>query len=458
MVNKVNSNKKFYFSTRDLLIMAVLAALGGVTSTYINAVSDAVHAILGFPGASQWAAGLHIIWIVLAMGITGKPGTGIITGALKGGVELMSGNSHGVIILLVDLVAGLLVDFGFLLFRNKRSLWPYLIAGALASGSNVFVFQIFATLPQNIVAAGAILILFMIAAASGVIFAGLIPKLLIDSLAKAGVVKVPKQTESHRKPALIAILVIAVLAGLLAVFMRLNLAGGETIEINGAVKNPFAFPDQDYDLEPVTREMDYRGVLTEYRGYPILDMMDFAQPVDNADTLLIEASDGYAFLLSFEELQQNNNILIVQQGHGKNASFDVVGPESSKAWVRNTVKLTVIASDGLSITTPAGSEVEFNPDEWVAYMDSTQISLPEGTKKLQGVPVWMVIESLLQNQIPQEVIFSSTEETNGIPWSEISDNDDLRLFTVIDEEQISFALARMSGEVILFPVREIRVN
>ncbi len=158
------------------------------------------------------------------MGITGKPGTGIITGSLKGGVELMSGNSHGVIILLVDLVAGLLVDFGFLLFRNKRSLWPYLIAGALASGSNVFVFQIFATLPQNIVAAGAILILFMIAAASGVIFAGLIPKLLIDSLAKAGVVKVPKQTESHRKPALIAILVVAVLAGLLAVFMRLNLA------------------------------------------------------------------------------------------------------------------------------------------------------------------------------------------------------------------------------------------
>ncbi len=133
-------------------------------------------------------------------------------------------------------------------------------------------------------------------------------------------------------------------------------------------------------MEPVTREMDYRGVLTEYRGYPILDMMDFAQPVDNADTLLIEASDGYAFLLSFEELQQNNNILIVQQGHGKNASFDVVGPESSKAWVRNTVKLTVIASDGLSITTPAGIEVEFNPDEWVAYMDSTQISLPEGTK------------------------------------------------------------------------------
>jgi len=452
------SNNKFYFSTRDLLIMAVLAALGGVTSTYINTVSDAVHAILGFPGASQWAAGFHVIWVVLAMGITGKPGTGIITGALKGGIELMSGNSHGVIILLVDMVAGLLVDFGFFLFRNKQSLWPFLLAGSLASGSNVLVFQIFATLPQNIVAASAIAILFLIAFISGAIFGGLIPKLLVNSLTKAGVIKTPRRTADGHKVALLVILAVAFLAGLLAIFLRINLASGEQINITGAVEQPYAFPNQKFDLRPLTREMDYRGVVTEYTGFPIKDVIEYAQPTENADTLLLEASDGYAFLLSFDEIQHNQNILLVQQGEGRNASFDVVGPESGKAWVKNTIKLTVIASEGLMIYPQDGEGLAFNPDEWVTNMDSTQVALPESSKKLQGVPVWMVIDAMLSGDTPQVLEFSSPTEKRTMNWSEINENDDLRVFTVIEEDKISYALAKMNGEVLLFPLDEIRVN
>ncbi len=458
MVEEQTSIRNFYFSTRDLLIMAVLAALGGVTSTYINTVSDAVHAILGFPGASQWAAGLHVIWIVLAMGITGKPGTGIITGILKGGVELMSGNSHGVIILLVDVVAGLCVDFGFLLFRNKQSLLLYMIAGGLASGSNVLVFQIFATLPQNIVAAGAIFILFIIAVASGVIFAGIIPKLLINSLTKAGIVKTPQKIIGHQKIGLVVILAVAILSGLLAIFLRTNFASGETIQITGAITNAYVFPNEEFDLEAVTREMEYRGLLTEFRGYPIIDVIEYAQPVEGADTVLLEASDGYAFLLSFEEIRENQNILIVQQGKGENTSFDIVGPESSKAWVRNTAKLTVIASEGLEIITSVGEEVTFNPDEWVVDMDSTQVALPEGSKKLQGVPLWKVIASEQPDQPISEVVLSSPEETMKMTWLEINNNDDLRIFTVIGQEDISFALAKMSGEVLLFPIREIGIQ
>jgi len=32
--------RRYYFSTRDLLMMAALAALGGVVSTYVNAIGD----------------------------------------------------------------------------------------------------------------------------------------------------------------------------------------------------------------------------------------------------------------------------------------------------------------------------------------------------------------------------------------------------------------------------------
>jgi ABC-type thiamin/hydroxymethylpyrimidine transport system permease subunit len=438
--------------------MAVLAALGGVTSTYVNAVSDAVHAALGIPGASQWAAGLHVLWIVLSMGILRKLGAGTITGVLKGVVELMSGNSHGVIILLVDLVAGLLVDFGFFIFNRKQRMLPYLVSGGLATASNVLVFQIFATLPQNILGLTAIIILFLVALASGLVFAGILPYLLVNALSKAGVVKIPERTIQKRKIGWWILLGVSIIAVSTAVYLRINLQGPQTIQIEGAVENPYAFPDNELSIKEVNREMEYRGVMTEYLGYPLLDIIDNADPRPEADTLLIEASDGYAFLISFQELNNNPNILLVQTGKGQNASFDIVGPESSKAWVRNVSRLSVIHSEGLTIATPIGERNQFDPNKWVLEMDSTQIALPGGSQKLQGVPLWKVIEANVKENLPNTVIFKSKSGSTELSWSEIQGNDDLRIFSIIEENGIVFTLAKMSGDVLVYPLTEIIIE
>jgi ABC-type thiamin/hydroxymethylpyrimidine transport system permease subunit len=435
--------------------MAVLAALGGVASTYINALSDTIQAILGFAGASQWAAGLHVIWIVLAFTITGKPGTGTLTGILKGAVELMSGNSHGIIILLIDLVAGLLVDFGFLIFRNKRNLLPYLVAGGLASGSNVLVFQIFATLPSNILAASAIAILFVVAFASGCVFAGVTPSLLIKSLTKAGVVRAEQPAPKQRRVSWYVLAGVLVIAILMAVFLKIQLQGPEQIPVNGTVTTAYGFPDSDNSIEQVTRQMEYKGTLTEHTGYPLKAIIDEAGPAADADTLLIEATDGYAFLLSFDELNSNDNILIVQSGSGKNSTFDVVGPESSKAWIRGVARLTVIASDELVFTNADGGEYIFVSDDWLLEMDSTQIALPDGSQKLQGVAVWKVVSAAFPGQTPNEIQFSNQDDGLTLSWDELDQNDSIRLFTVIGEDSISYALAEMSGDVILFPITRI---
>ena len=54
------TRRQSYFSTRDLLMMAALAALGGVVGTYVNAIGDAFQSVFGFAGTTQWAAGLHV--------------------------------------------------------------------------------------------------------------------------------------------------------------------------------------------------------------------------------------------------------------------------------------------------------------------------------------------------------------------------------------------------------------
>jgi len=438
--------------------MAVLAALGGIASTYINALGDAVHAVLGFPGATQWAAGLHVVWIVLAIAITGKPGTGVITGTLKGAVELMSGNTHGVIILLINLVAGLLVDFGFLIFKNKRSLLPYLVAGGLATGSNVLVFQLFATLPANILAATAILILFVVALISGLVFSGFVPFLLIKALSKAGIVKSAEPAVNSRRIGWYILAGVFVLAIILTVFLRIHLQSPQEITISGEVSQPYAFSTRTTSIETVTRRMEYKGVMTEFAGSPLIEVISEAGPSPDADLVLIEAVDGYAFLISFEELNTNENILLVYSGQGKNASFDLVGPESSKAWVRNISRLAVIVSKGLRIQYPAAETLNFDPDEWVSDMDSTQVALPDGSQKLQGVPVWKVLDEALAGDIPTTIVFSNDTQTESLPWSDLADNDQIRIFTVIEEAGLSFALGDMSGKVLLFPLTQIDIQ
>jgi len=450
--------KPLYFSTRDLLIMAVLAALGGITSTYVNTLGDAVHAALGLPGATQWAAGLHVIWIVLAMGILRKPGTGTFIGILKGAVELLSGNSHGVIILLIDVIAGLLVDFCFLLFSNKRNLLPYLVSGSLASASNVLVFQLFAMVPLNILGLSAILILFVVALISGMVFAGVIPYLLVNTIAKAGVVKFPEQPTRHKKIGWSILAGVFLLSVLLAGYLLLTYQGSPTIQITGALENPCEFPEKGLILDQVSRKLDYKGILTEYSGYPLVKIIEYTNPVSGADTILLEASDGYAFLIGIEELLSNDNILLVENSRGKNTTFDIVGPETDKAWVRNVTKITVIASEDLTITDIAGETHKLEPDKWVTEMDSAQVALPDRSQKLQGVPVWKIIEAYTTDVQPKKVTFTSEGKTSILLWSELNNNDDLRIFTVIEEEGITFALAEMSGEVHLFPLTQIEIE
>lgn len=458
MRNESLSVKSFYFSTRDLLIMAVLAALGGVSSTYINTIGDAAQAALGFPGATQWAAGLHTIWLVLAMGILRKTGTGTLTGILKGAVELMSGNTHGVIILLINLVAGMLVDFGFLIFQNKRSLGAYLVSGGLSASSNVIVFQLFATLPTNIIAMGAISILTLVATISGVIFSGFVPFFLVNQLIKANVIKLPEKFTRNRQIGWVILAGIFLLAVLLTVYVHSSLRGSQTIQITGAVGKPYEFPSQDFRPEIATRQMDYRGVLTSYSGYPLLEVIEFAQPSSGANTLLIEASDGYAFLISFDELRNNDNILIVQEGQGRNSSFDVVGPESSKAWVRNVVKMSISNAQGLTIKTSSGEIYTFDPEIWLEDMDSTQVSLPGGSQKLQGVPLWKVLSDYVDVDHQSNILVHSDQDSRSFVWQDIKDDESLRIFTVIEDEGYAFVLGTMSGEVYFFPLTEIEVQ
>ncbi len=450
--------ERYYFSTRDLLMMAALAALGGVVGTYINAIGDFFHSLLGFPGSTQWAAGLHVLWLTLAVGLTGKRGAGTATGILKGVVELLTGNTHGLLVVLVDIVAGLLVDVGFLPFRNKKSLPAYALAGGIASASNVFVFQLFAALPADMLAYGALLIVGAMAFVSGVVFAGFLAQTLTRALQRAGVIKDQPTLPSNSRVYYAVLACAAVLTMLFALYLRQNLSGPAAIQVSGAVAAPYAYPEEHGDMAEVTAEGTLRDVTSTYTGVPLRDVVERAQPREDASMVLVRASDGYAFFVSMDEVLNNEGLLLTAQGESDDASYSVVGARNSKAWVRGVASLTVVGRATLEMTGRLETPAPYDPDDWQFEMDSTTLDVGEGGKKYQGAPLGLVLEALGPETDASEVIVHTADSSITLPLDEVLQDDDIRIFTIIGEEDVTFAVATLQGDVLASRVTRLDVQ
>lgn len=452
----------YYFSTRDLLMMAALAALGGVAGTYINAIGDFMQSILGFAGTTQWAAGLHVLWLVLAVGLTRKQGAGTVTGLLKGGVELLSGNTHGLLVVLIDLVAGLLVDLGFFPFRNKDSRLAYLLAGGLAAASNVFVFQLFAALPADILAYGALLLVGGMALLSGALLGGLLGHVLTNTLRRVGVVRDQAVQEGMGRRAYPVFLgIVALLTVALGFYLHQALRGPAVVHIGGVVDAPYDYPSQNKDLPTITAAGTLRGVTTQYQGVSVRDLVDRAQPRPGAALLLVQGTDGYSFFISMVEVQENAGLLLSPQGKGSEASYDLVGAQNSKAWVRAVQEMRVIGTATLEIGGALEKAGPFDPNDWQFQMDSTRLDVGAGPHKYQGVALGLVLQAM--NPQPQARTIAVYVTDGPAPAMELElaavlSDKDLRLFTILGESNVTFALARMDGQVVVPSVGRIEVK
>ena len=143
------NDRRPYFTVHELLIMAALAALGGVSGSAVSWIGGIVHSVTGLPGGLQFMAGIHVLWLVLAVGLIRKTGAATMTGLLKGAVELLSGSKHGPIVFLLSALAGLCVDIVWTLTGRRNRLAAYMLAGGLGAASNLLVFKFVFALPAH---------------------------------------------------------------------------------------------------------------------------------------------------------------------------------------------------------------------------------------------------------------------------------------------------------------------
>ena len=352
-------------STKDLVTIALLSALGGVLSTYIGYLGNLMNHIVGVPfGAGQFMAGLHVVWIMLAIGLTKKRGAGTVTGVVKGIVELFSGSTHGIVIVLVSSVQGAVADA--VMFSNKakgeKSYTTYGFAGGLSAATNVIVFQalFFSGVPLVL-----ILMLCMLAFASGMIFAGWLSIEMLLAIEQTGILSgsreitvdggddhTDRQYLDHVGWKKVRRASLAIIGSFLAVFsigavyyfaFVFVLPGGDSISIEGDVDSPFDFIYEDFEDRERTVNAELVGSVTyvaprNYTGIPLALIISEAQPRVNATEVVVTGSDGYFAVFALEDVMSNEDMLITVEDD----SFRLVASEYEGAyWVELVVSIEV---------------------------------------------------------------------------------------------------------------------
>ena len=109
------------FSAFELIVIAVISALGIATKPIIVPLVHIVTGPLFIPGGAV-AGGFYMFWIVLGMGIVKKTGTGFLTGIVQGVLVIALGTmgTHGIMSIVSYTLPGAAVDLVFLASKDKK--------------------------------------------------------------------------------------------------------------------------------------------------------------------------------------------------------------------------------------------------------------------------------------------------------------------------------------------------
>ncbi len=304
-------------STRDLVTIAILSGMGGILSTYIGYLANLVNSFVGTPfGAGQFLAGLHLFWILLARAVTAKTGSGTLTGALKGVVEMLVGSVHGFVIVVVSLVEGIIVDALMVGSRPDDRL-RLMIVGGFSSASNVLVFQM---LFLSGVPLYFILAITLMAFASGVLFGGHFSHSVLMSLIHSGVLTFRRTRRVSKLTAVAGYLLVGIfMAGSIWYYASVYSWNREAgFEVKGLVEGPYRFDEDRFRDELVTVEAELQGSYLHvgprnYTGVPLADVVRAASPSENASRIKLVAKDGYAVTLELSRVRGDRTIIVVTE-------------------------------------------------------------------------------------------------------------------------------------------------
>jgi len=346
-------------STRDIVTIAILSALGGALSTFVGYLGNLINLTLGVPfGAGQFMAGLHVFWIILIRVIVPKRGVGTAGGLLKGTIEMFTGSTHGIVIVIVSLIQGFVVDIAASAAGNNESpkdssRITWWIGAGVASAVNVIVLQLFYFTGAPIIY---IFVISILAFCSGIIFAGYFAWETLEFLNDAGTItgfqstkpvisnSTPKVVVHRNLPAIAFVLFLTIGSLYYTTNVAHVFADPYTCEVRGLVDNPFSFSLEDFAGSEVTIEAELIGAYTylqpaNYTGILISIILQQANVQTGAVGLQIIARDGYSIIFDdIDTVMTDPNFLLTKSDDGL---WLIAGDYDGSMWVRKVILLQV---------------------------------------------------------------------------------------------------------------------
>lgn len=108
------------FSVFDLVIIAIVSALGIATKPIIVPLIHIITGPLFIPGGAV-AGGFYMMWIVMGVGFVKKFGTGTLIGIVQGILVISTGamGTHGIMSIISYTLPGIIVDIIFRISKEK---------------------------------------------------------------------------------------------------------------------------------------------------------------------------------------------------------------------------------------------------------------------------------------------------------------------------------------------------
>ena len=128
------------FSSRDLLYIAVMSALGLAIKPVVTPLVHLVSAPLMIPGGSL-AGGLYLLWMVLLICLVRKSGAALLMGIAQALVMVGLGyfGSHGAVSLISYTLPAIILELVWLLFHNPDSPVTHVLLCASANITGALV-------------------------------------------------------------------------------------------------------------------------------------------------------------------------------------------------------------------------------------------------------------------------------------------------------------------------------
>jgi energy-coupling factor transport system permease protein len=177
----------FNYTTRDIVIIAVIAAITGVVNTLVSNVWNLMNSAFG-PLGGATLQGTFMWAYILVVFLVRKPGAALFLGLIETGVEVLLGNPAGVASLGWGVTQGLGVEVVMAIAGYQNfNIWAAMMAGAAASQFGTTWTAIF--YGWDPATAKDVWLAMPINLISGLVFSGILGYYLSVALAKTGLIR-----------------------------------------------------------------------------------------------------------------------------------------------------------------------------------------------------------------------------------------------------------------------------